>query len=162
MGQSQSEASQRRTEVLSCSLPSKMLKDSAHRKRCYSEDLSFHSLCNHHSCARQPSKNSAKDMNIAQSTSILQSNGRVQQVIWCLLWNSVMLLWVSREAQQEHQKIDSNPVQGRKRSLKATAPHLQEGVDRAVKQSPRKGESSRHNQTSAGVNTAGKEKGWEK
>ena len=60
------------------------------------------------------------------------------------------------------QKIDSNPVQGRKRSLKATAPHLQEGVDRAVKQSPRKGESSRHNQTSAGVNTAGKEEGWEK
>ena len=33
-----------------------MLNDSAHRKRCYSEDLSFNSLCNHHSCARQPFK----------------------------------------------------------------------------------------------------------
>ena len=50
-----------------------------------------------------------------------------------------------------------------KRSLKVIAPSLQEGeVDRAVKQIPRRGESSRHKQTPAGFNTAGKEKGWEK
>lgn len=42
-------------------------------------------------------------------------------------------------------------------------PSLQEGeVDRAVKQIPKWGESSRHKQTPAGFNTAGKEEGWEK